>query len=495
MEGANLITNSSNGIEIDRYHFVPDPSAVRQLSQEVAVECQVLPISYDKQKDCLQLATRHINDVLVLEKLRQSLITSARVTVDALSCDAFDLAVSKCYSNKLEFCDVLAELEASFDRAKEPVPTESHALVRLVNSIFHAAVVSRASDIHIGPLSDTWFRIRFRIDGVLIVWQEVALQHLSAVTVRLKLLTAMDIAESRMPQDGQCTMQVQGRYIDFRASSFPTIYGENIVLRVLDKREKMKNLHTLLAESNQLHTIQSCYSLASGLSIVCGPTGCGKSTTLLAMLSELDSTSLNIMTLEDPVENTIKGVQQCSIQSAIKFNYADGVRALLRQDPDVLLIGEIRDSDSAAMAFRAALTGHGVFSTIHCRDTETALTRLLDLGIGYSGIASCVNVLIAQRLVRRLCQHCLDAKDDLKSAACSFCAGTGYFGRIAALEVLQITASVREMLCGNAAPALIRQHALENGMQSLQSQIECLIKRRLTDHAELHRALGVSDVE
>jgi general secretion pathway protein E/type IV pilus assembly protein PilB len=490
MDGARLITDSTNCIEIDRHCFVPDSSAVKRLSKAVAIECSVIPISYDKLHDSLWLATQHVNDVLVIEKLRAAVIDIAKITVSALSCDALDLAVSRCYSHNLEFHDVLAELNASSIGITETFSTESHALVRLVDSVFHAAVVRRASDIHIGPLSDTQCRIRFRIDGVLVVWQEIALKHLAAITVRIKILTSMDIAESRLPQDGQCTLQVQGRYIDFRASSFPTIFGENIVLRVLDKRRKINSLQTLLADSDQLHAVRSNYSLTSGLSIICGPTGCGKSTTLLAMLSELDSGSLNIMTLEDPVENAVNGIQQCSIQSAAKFDYAEGVRALLRQDPDILLIGEIRDCDSAAMAFRAALTGHGVFTTVHCRDTESALTRLLDLGIGFSGIASCVNVLIAQRLVRTLCQHCTRANDCREFVSCAHCVGTGYFGRVAVLEVLPITTSVREMLCSNATPAKIWQHALDNGMQSLRGQIDRLIERGVTDQAELNRALG-----
>ena len=491
MDGAKFSINTAGSTVVDLQRFVPDPQAVSKLDINLAKQCCALPISFDRQRNRLFLATESIHDVLVTERLIRSVAEPVHVAIGPLNCPSIEDAITLCYSVALGFTEILSELAAPSGFKQQHSSDHSHPLIRLVNSVLHAAVDHRASDIHINPSSNKRCRIRFRVDGVLDVWQKMPAVHMAAVAVRIKILASLDIAESRLPQDGQFCLQIQGRWIDFRVSTFPTTDGENLVLRVLDKRARMLSISELLVSREQQAQVKTYCGMTDGLTIVCGPTGCGKSTTLLAMLSELDSQSLNIMTLEDPVENTVEGIQQCSIRSAQNLDYADGVRALLRQDPDVLLIGEIRDSSSAAMAFRAALTGHGVFTTIHCRDTQSAMSRLLDLGIGYSGIASCVNVLIAQRLVRRLCSNCSDADMRHSMEACQSCNGTGYFGRFAVLEIMVMTDSIRSLLCSQSAPADIWRSAVDDGLQSLRSQIESMVNQGLTDRAELHRVLGV----
>ena len=490
MEGANFSINAAGTTFIDLDSFVPDPLAVGNLDIDLAKACCTLPVSFDRQRNRLFLATEAIHDVLVTERLIRSVADSMHVTISPLRCASFDDAINLCYSNKLCFTEIVSELSSNPKQPLQQYPDNSHPLIRLVNSVLHAAVDHRASDVHINPSVSRSCLIRFRVDGVLDVWQEIPSAYLAAVAVRIKLLASLDIAESRLPQDGQFRLQVQGRWIDFRVSTFPTTDGENLVLRVLDKRERMVSIGELLASKEQQAQVKKHCDMKDGLTIVCGPTGCGKSTTLLAMLSELNSRSLNIMTLEDPVENTVEGIQQCSIGSSQQLDYADGVRAMLRQDPDVLLIGEIRDSGSAAMAFRAALTGHGVFTTIHCRDTQSAMSRLLDLGIGYSGIVSCVNVLIAQRLVRRLCSDCSSSKERFTSADCGRCNGTGYFGRFAVLEIMRMTEPLRSLLCSESTLAEIWHCAVNDGSQSLRDQIEVLVSQGLTDRAELIRVMG-----
>ncbi|MEE9336188.1 MAG: GspE/PulE family protein [Granulosicoccaceae bacterium] len=490
MDGANFSISAVGTTLVDLNSFIPDPHAASKLDIDLAKQCCTLPISFDRQRNRLFLATETIHDVLITERIIRSIADSMHVTIGPLCCSSLDDAIEICYSHALEFSEIVPELSSASGKALQPWPDYSHPLIRLVNSVLHAAVDHRASDIHINPSLSLSCRIRFRIDGVLGVWQKIPSTHLAAVAVRIKLLASLDIAESRLPQDGQFSVQIQGRWIDFRVSTFPTTEGENLVLRVLDKRARMLGINELLGTKKQQLQVKTHCNMKDGLTIVCGPTGCGKSTTLLAMLAELDSQSLNIMTLEDPVENTVEGIQQCSIRAAQQLDYTDGVRALLRQDPDVLLIGEIRDSASAAMAFRAALTGHGVFTTIHCRDTQSAMSRLLDLGIGCSGIASCVNVLIAQRLVRRLCSDCSSSKKGQPSAHCHRCNGTGYFGRFAVLEIMSITDSLRSLLCNRATPADIWSHAVDGGLQSLREQIQLMVTQGLTDGAELHRVMG-----
>ncbi len=490
MDGANFSINASGTTFVDWDSFVPDPQAVKCLDISLAKECCTLPISFDRQRNRLFLATEAIHDVLITERLIRALPDSIQVTIGPLDCSAFDKAIMLCYSNALEFDEIISELGVNSSDSLQKPSDHSHPLIRLVNSVLHAAVDYRASDIHFNPSLRPTCYVRFRIDGVLSVWQKMLAGQLVAVAVRIKLLASLDIAESRLPQDGQFSLQVQGRWIDFRVSTFPTTAGENLVLRVLDKRERMLGISELLTNKGQQLQIKNHCDRKDGLTIVCGPTGCGKSTTLLAMLSELDSQSLNIMTLEDPVENTVEGIQQCSIKANRQLDYADGVRAMLRQDPDVLLIGEIRDAESAAMAFRAALTGHGVFTTIHCRDTQSAMSRLLDLGIGYSGIASCVNVLIAQRLVRRLCDECSSNQLHNSSGICTICNGTGYFGRFAVLEIMSVTETLRSLLCSKATLSEIWQCAVADGSLSLRDQVETMIDCGLTDRAELHRVMG-----
>ncbi len=490
MDGANFSINVSSTIDLDLNSFVPDPRAVDSLSIVLAKECSTLPISFDREHRRLLLASEAVHDVLGAERLRHEITDPIKVTISPLRCRSFDEAIGLCYSHALSFNEIVPELLSNSSSSLQRRPVNSHPLIRLVNSVLHAAVDCRASDIHINPGAKQFCRIRFRVDGVLDNWREMPLEHLIAVAVRIKLLASLDIAESRLPQDGQFSLQVQGRWIDFRVSTFPTTNGENLVLRVLDKRARMLSISELLVDKRQQVQVKTHCDMKDGLTIVCGPTGCGKSTTLLAMLSELDSQSLNIMTLEDPVENTVEGIQQCSIQATQQLDYVDGVRALLRQDPDVLLIGEIRDSESASMAFRAALTGHGVFSTIHCRDTQSAMSRLLDLGIGYSGIASCVNVLIAQRLVRRLCCKCSSGQKSSVSTPCQRCNGTGYFGRFAVFEIMSMTDSLRSLLCSESALTEIWQCAVDEGSKSLRDQIDAMISQGLTDRAELLRVMG-----
>jgi len=365
MDGANFSINTAGSTVVDPQCFVPDPHAVKRLDFDLAMQCNALPISFDRQRNRLLVATESINDVLVTEKLIRSVAEPIHITLTPLRCSFFSEAIALCYSQALEFSPVVAELNREEKTGKSSSPNQLHPLIRLVNSVLHAAVTSRASDIHINPAAKSPCSIRFRVDGVLVAWQALPINHLVAVAVRIKLLAELDIAESRLPQDGQFSLQVQGRWIDFRVSSFPTTHGENLVIRVLDKRTRMLSIADLLTNTKQQAQLKHHCKKTDGLTIVCGPTGCGKSTSLISMLAELDKYSLNIMTLEDPVENVVDGIQQCSISSDHQLGFADGVRALLRQDPDVILIGEIRDSDSAAMAFRAALNGHSVSTTIY----------------------------------------------------------------------------------------------------------------------------------
>lgn len=376
------------------------------------------------------------------------------------------------------------------EEAQEEEVDEEAAVVRFVNEIIDRALQDRATDIHFEPFRDV-IRIRYRIDGVLIpisVPENLARFHASIIS-RIKILAKLNISEKRRPQDGRIAYRGRGREIDIRLSTFPTIHGESISLRLLDQANQVLTVEDLGLPNKDLQIIERTVALPHGIILVTGPTGSGKSTSLNAFLRLINSSERRVMTVEDPVEYEVPGINQTQVREEIGLTFANALRHILRQDPDVIMIGEIRDQQTADIAVRAALTGHLVFSTLHTNDAPGALARLVDMGIEPFLIASAVELIIAQRLVRRLCPDCrrlatpepaqvrrferllgvpLGEVGQLHEAAgCDRCRGLGYLGRIGLYEILTITDAVHDLILANASARAIRDAATREGMKTM----------------------------
>jgi general secretion pathway protein E len=365
--------------------------------------------------------------------------------------------------------------------------TSDAPVIRLVNLMFSQAVRDRASDIHIEPYQNS-LKIRLRLDGILYDMLSPPKHVQSALVSRIKIMAKLDIAEKRLPQDGRIELKVANREIDVRVSTLPTAFGERVVLRLLDKSSILFTLAELGMPEDRFKPFSEEIRKANGIILVTGPTGSGKTTTLYAALTSINTTDINIITVEDPVEYRISGISQVQVNPKIDLTFASGLRSIVRQDPDVILVGEIRDTETAEMAIQSALTGHLVFSTLHTNNSATAITRLRDMGIESFLIASSINAILAQRLVRIICPHCKEefepdqeelAKLGLSSEAtegtklfrgrgCVKCLHTGYKGRCGIFELLMMTKEMKRLVLKTADANQIKQLAVENGMITLR---------------------------
>jgi general secretion pathway protein E len=358
-------------------------------------------------------------------------------------------------------------------------------VVRLVNLLVENAIASEASDIHIEPFEDT-LRIRYRIDGILYEQEAPPRRLQAAVTSRIKIMAEMNIAERRLPQDGRIRVTLHGRRVDIRVSTIPTVHGESIVMRLLDRSSVFLPLERLGFRPEMLGRFEKLILRPHGILLVTGPTGSGKTTTLYAALDKINSPDRKIITVEDPVEYQLKGVNQIPVKGKIGLTFATGLRHIVRQDPDVILVGEIRDLETAEISIQAALTGHLVFSTLHTNDAPSAITRLQDMGVEPYLLSSVLEGVLAQRLVRRICQVCrtqdtpapadvealgIEADPHAKlfrGRGCDQCRGTGYRGRTGIYELFQITEDVRSLILRRASSREIRRLAVDAGMVTLR---------------------------
>ena len=361
-------------------------------------------------------------------------------------------------------------------------------IIRFVNLILHQAIKDQASDIHFEPFEDQ-FRIRYRIDGALYEMAPPPKSLAIPVTSRIKVLSNLNISESRIPQDGRIKMTISGRQVDLRVSTLPTRFGESVVLRVLDKSVVNLDLESLGLPEDILQTIRDLVDRPNGIFIVTGPTGSGKTTTLYSALREVNSVDTKILTAEDPVEYEIEGIMQVAINHQVGLNFSRVLRAFLRQDPDKIMVGEIRDLETAQIAVQASLTGHVVLSTLHTNDAAGAVTRLIDMGLEPFLISASIEAVLAQRLVRRICKSCRTAyepehelvellgmeplevadKDFFYGKGCALCSDTGYRGRIGLFEMMTVSDAIRDLISDRAPTLVIKQKALEQGMRSLRS--------------------------
>ncbi len=459
----------------------------------------LVPAEFAKQHRVLPLS-RHLNSLTVACVDPLDLITMdnlSRLTgceINPVVTPTVDLghAIDAFYGERSSFEDAVTQSHQvaeeatakeepilSLDRLKEAA--EEAPVIRLVDLIIRQAIKERASDIHIEPFHGM-LRLRYRIDGVLYEISPPAKTLHLAMISRIKILSKLDIAEKRLPQDGGFTMMMETQEIDFRVSTAPTIYGEKAVIRILRKSPELLDLTRLGFEPAELELIRQPIHTPHGLMLLTGPTGCGKTTTLYATLNEIRSPKKNIITVEDPVEYRLDGVNQTQIKPSIGLTFAKALRAFLRQDPDIIMVGEVRDLETAEICVQAALTGHLVLSTVHTNDAPSAVTRLVDLGVAPFLLSSTLSLVVAQRLLRRLCLQCREAYEPLptireqfqiteellyRAKGCEQCSNTGYRGRVGVYEVLSFTRELRELVAKGTPHHVMKDVAVQQGMKTL----------------------------
>ncbi|WP_026882846.1 GspE/PulE family protein [Clostridium akagii] len=375
-------------------------------------------------------------------------------------------------------------------------------IVKIVDLVLSDAINSSSSDIHIEPF-DHYIKIRYRIDGMLIEKKKLPIESLAPLTTRIKILSNLDIAEKRMPQDGRMKVKVGDEDIDLRISTLPTIHGEKIVIRILRSNSANISKENLGMDKDNIEKLEKIIKSPYGIILVTGPTGSGKSTTLYAILSELNSNDRNIITVEDPVEYVLEGVNQVNVNIKAGLTFAAGLRSILRQDPDIVMIGEMRDAETAEISVRAAITGHLVLSTIHTNDAASSIVRLVDMGVEPYLVASAVTGIIAQRLVRKICPYCeqeyqasnyekeilgikeIEGLKLKKGKGCPRCNGTGYLGRMGVYEIMEITQKHKELIMNSGSTEDLKSLSTENGMKTIRSSCENLVLSGKTTVEEL----------
>jgi type IV pilus assembly protein PilB len=498
---------------INLAQFDIDPAVIKLVPAETAQKYQIIPIS--RAGATLTIAMTDPTNVFAMDDIK--FMTGYNVEPVVASEAAVLEAIEKYYGGPSQNAPAPAQpstLEIA-TRALEELPQAAEGdvelledmqeldvaqlerqsgeapVIRLVNLMLVSAIQRGASDIHIEPY-EREFRVRFRIDGILYNVMAPPMKLRDAITSRIKILAKLDIAEKRLPQDGRIQIRYndngRSKQIDFRVSSLPTLFGEKIVLRLLDREKLMLDMTKLGFENESLVKFERAILKPWGMCLVTGPTGSGKTNTLYSAISRLNTPETNIMTAEDPVEFNLPGVNQVQVRDQIGLNFAAALRSFLRQDPNIILVGEIRDFETAEIAVKAALTGHMVLSTLHTNDAPSTINRLMNMGIEPFLVASSVNLICAQRLVRRVCTHCktphpvppqalVDVGFDpeqaetvipVRGAGCEKCNGTGYKGRIGLYEVMEITDEIRELILVGASAIELRRKAAEEGMISLR---------------------------
>jgi general secretion pathway protein E/type IV pilus assembly protein PilB len=473
---------------VDLTRAVADGDAISMIPKDVARRLKVLPLTFDAPNNTLTVAMADTFDVVALDQLNAMLAGRAEVMPVLGSEAEIEKSIDQFYGFELSVDGILREIETGeIDYQSLDAETDEYSqpVVRLVNALLSDAVKRGASDIHFEP-EEGFLRFRYRIDGVLRQIRSLHKNYWSAIAVRLKVMAGMDIAETRAPQDGRISLSLSGRSVDFRVSTLPTVHGENIVLRVLDRAKGIVSLDNLDLRPDELNTVKLMVARPEGIILVTGPTGSGKTTTLYSILGYLNTESVNIMTLEDPVEYPTTMIRQTSASETSRLDFASGIRSMMRQDPDIILVGEIRDEDTASMAIRAAMTGHQVFSTLHTNSALGAIPRLLDIGVAPDILAGNIIGIIAQRLVRRLCGACKEAHEmsDLERAllglkstdrqqtiygpkGCQKCDNQGYKGRVTIMEVLKFDPDMDELLARRGTQRELLRLALSKGFRPL----------------------------
>lgn len=488
-------------IEIDKKLF-------KNLKREFLERKHFIPVK--KEADIITVAVADVLDLQLLEDLEVFLNSSIAVRIASKKKILEKVEQIYAIDKPKKEEDTVLQKESlakninlddlEVRRAQRKQSLESDPVVKLVENIFKDAIAEGASDIHIEPFADS-IRIRNRVDGRLREKQIIQKNKLSAISTRIKIIGNMDISEKRKPQDGRVETAVGGKPIDLRISILPTIHGEKIVIRLLERESLITDLKELGFTARNLILLEKMQKAPQGMILVTGPTGSGKTTTLYSLLKSLNNEEANVITVEDPVEYQLEGINQVQVNKKAGLSFSSGLRSILRQDPDIIMLGEIRDQETADIALRASITGHLVLSTLHTNDTAATVSRLLDMGAKSYVLSSSLVGIIAQRLTARLCtckkSHIVTKKEAqfldtieegdevMNAGGCELCNYTGYKGRIAIHEMMVIEGNIRNLINEEATSDIIKQVAIENGMHTLKSEGEYLVKQGLTSIDEV----------
>ena len=503
---------------VDMREEEPDPQVLSLLDESIMRKYTLVPLRHDNNNaGALQVAMADPMNILAMDDI--NIITGMQVVPILANAQDINAFLDKAFGQqqaqnivelyKREQGDNNKEAEKENNARREEI--ENAPIVVLINNIIEQAVRQRASDIHIEPMEKT-VRVRYRIDGNLKEIMKYDNALLGAITTRLKIMSGMDISEKRKPQDGRITTTVDRREYDIRVSNLPTVYGEKVVMRIASKEGFNVDISKLGLTERDRKVFQDILRNPHGIILVTGPTGSGKSTTLYTALSELNTEDVNIITVEDPVEANIDGINQVQVNTKANLTFASALRSILRQDPDIIMIGEIRDSETAEIAVRASITGHLVVSTLHTNSTASSVARLEDMGVESYLIADSMVGIIAQRLVRRLCE-CKKPKeatveekqllgvDTYKSCTiyepcgCKLCNNTGYYGRMGIYEIMKISPAIKRLISKNADAEDIKNQAVKEGMNTLKMAAANGVKEGITSIAEMIKATYEAEEE
>jgi len=499
--------------------FEVDPAVVATVPADVAQKYQIVPIN--RAGSTLIVAMSDPSNIFAIDDLK--FMTGYNVEVVVASEAAIKVCIDKYYDQSASMADVMGDLEdidlevmdedddvdaGALEKAAEDAP-----VVKLCNLILTDAIKKKASDIHIEPYEKS-FRVRYRIDGVLYEVMKPPMKLKNAITSRVKIMADLNIAERRLPQDGRIKIKLgAGQDMDYRVNSCPTLFGEKIVLRLLDKSNLQLDMTKLGYEPKALEWFKKEIHKPFGMCLVTGPTGSGKTVSLYSALAELNKVSENISTAEDPVEFNFAGINQVQMHEEIGLNFASALRAFLRQDPDIIMIGEIRDFETAEIGVKAALTGHLVLSTLHTNDAPSTVNRLLNMGIEPFLVASAVNLITAQRLGRRLCGECKEPEEIpvntlieagvpeekagslvcMKGHGCPTCNDTGYKGRIGIYQVMPMLEEIRELVLSGANTAEIKEESMRLGVKSMRQSALTKLEEGVTSFEEVSRCTVADD--
>jgi len=507
----DLMARTIGQESIDLSQVVADAEALKLIPQEFARRYRMLPIAYDAERKVLMVAVSEIFNLVALDQLRANLGAQIEIKTMLAGEAQLEESIDRFYGFELSVDGILEEIETGeidYQSLQSAGDEYTQPIVRLVGALLVDAVKRGSSDIHFEP-EYAFLRIRYRVDGVLEQVRSLHKTYWPGIAVRLKVISGMNIAETRAPQDGRLSLNLNGRPIDFRVSTQPTIYGENIVLRVLDREKSIISLERMNLQKHTVAILEEMLARPEGILVLTGPTGSGKTTMLYTLLSKLNNEAVNIMTLEDPVEYPVTMMRQTSVSEVAKIDFANGIRSMMRQDPDIILVGEVRDRETAEMAFRAAMTGHQVFTTLHTNSALGAFPRLIDIGIPPDIIAGNVIGVLAQRLVRLLCSRCkqayspsqeevqllrlpLDSKVKIyKPVGCKYCHSKGFKGRMALLEILQMDGDLDELVARRATARELRTAALQKKFSTLAEDGIQRVLEGLTSLAEVSREVDL----
>lgn len=497
---------------IDLQTFELDPEAVKMVQKEFCIKNSLIPIS--KAGNTIVVAMADPSNINSRDDVM--FLTHCKVEVVVASETAITAAIEKNFGSKVTYESILTEIEKDADSAA-PVEAanvelidverggEDAPIIKFVNLMLTEAIKMRASDIHIEPYEKR-FRVRFRVDGALYEKIQPNPAIAAAVTSRIKIMSKLDISEKRRPQDGRLKISLKGgQEIDFRVSVLPTLFGEKIVLRLLDKANLQLDMTRLGFEPDELAVFKDAIAQPYGMILITGPTGSGKSTTIYSALAELNKSDVNISTAENPVEFNLEGINQVQTNADVDLDFSAALRSFLRQDPDVIMVGEIRDFETAEIAFKAALTGHMVVSTLHTNDAPSTVNRLLNMGVEPFLVTSAVNVIVAQRLIRKLCENCkqphhvepqvlidmgvepneIGTFQVMKAEGCAACNDLGFKGRMAVYELMKFTDTLKALVYQNVSPMELKQAALKGGMRTLRINAIRKLKLGLTTIEEV----------